>query len=287
MLLRRIISESYVRNASKLVVTIPIISPPESDRPADDYPDAERDRRVASKRLLKRCLDLGATDVMSNPMNAKCVTNLEVHAYRAHRDAALDQQALVALRRGRTRSWVGIADQKPYSYLREAMVSKLLDRICRIESEIEDVPASIGLSVSSKRQADISSAVGLWEFSAHDFNDDELVEAAMVMFKHALSMPELAPWRISTGMCWLTCLSPLLAFAARLTNTPPRPTTPLSSRLPAGLHRVCSISQLSPRGRRPAGNVPLPCLYWLTALLSAFVSRDRYQDAIREASGTV
>ncbi|KAK3302333.1 uncharacterized protein B0T15DRAFT_404466 [Chaetomium strumarium] len=190
-LLRRIVSEAYIGNSSKLVVTVPVVALPTGD------PSCET-RRAANRRMLKECLDFGATDVMESPMNAKCINNLEVHVYRAHLDAARDQQALLALRRGRKRSWVGVNDEMPFSYLREAMVSKLLDRICRTESEIEDVPASISLPVSTAKQAEISSAVGRWHFSAHELTDDELVVAAMVMFKHALSMPELAPWRIST-----------------------------------------------------------------------------------------
>ncbi|KAJ4304231.1 3',5'-cyclic-nucleotide phosphodiesterase [Collariella sp. IMI 366227] len=205
-LLRRVISESYVRNVAKLVVTVPIIGGPYGD----DYGANEAGDKVVvgdrssqgyqatNKRMLKKCLDLGATDVMASPMNAKCISNLEVLAYRAHLDAARDQKALIELRRGRKRSWVGIGEEKPFAYLREAMVSKLMSWICRIGSETEDVLASIKLSISAEKQAEITSAVGQWHFCAHDFTDDELIVAALVMFKHALSMPELEPWRIPT-----------------------------------------------------------------------------------------
>ncbi|KAL2260511.1 hypothetical protein VTK26DRAFT_5455 [Humicola hyalothermophila] len=152
--------------------------------------------------MVKKCLDLGATDVMTNPMNGKCIANLEVHAYRAHRDASRDQKAILELRKGRKRSWVGISEEKPFAYLREAMVSKLMNWICRIGSETEDGLGSIKLTVSLEKQAEISSAVGRWHFSAHDFTDDELVVAALVMFKHALSMPELDPWRIPTDQLY-------------------------------------------------------------------------------------
>lgn len=214
-LLRRIISESYVRNASKLVVTIPIIASPYGDHFGGDSGTSETrgrtavanmrlgspdGRRAANKRMLRKCLDLGATDVMTSPMNAKCVTNLEVHAYRAQLDAARDQKALVELRRGRKRSWVGICEEKPFSYLREAMVSKLMGRICRIGSETDEVACSIKLSITAEKQAEVTSAVGQWHFCAHDFTEDELVVAALIMFKHALSMSELEPWRIPTGM---------------------------------------------------------------------------------------
>jgi hypothetical protein len=271
-LLRRIISESYVRNASKLVVTIPIIAAPYGDHFGGDggtsgtvplgSPD---DSRAANKRMLRKCLDLGATDVMTSPMNAKCVTNLEVHAYRAHLDAARDKKALVELRRGRKRSWVGICEEKPFSYLREAMVSKLMGRICRIGSETDEVACSIRLSITAEKQAEVTSAVGQWHFCAHDFTEDELVVAALVMFKHALSMPELEPWRIPTGMS--AVIIHKLPSCSPLTPSP-RSATPLSSRVPGRLQHVRPISQLSPRGRCPAGDLPLPRQHRLSASLS-------------------
>lgn len=206
VLLQRIISESYVRNTSKLVVTVPIIRSPYGSRRGEgsdsreEADDSSEDRRGADLRMAKKCLDLGATDVMTNPMNGTCIANLEVHAYRAHRDASRDQKAILELRKGRKRSWVGISEEKPFAYLREAMVSKLMNWICRIGSETEDSLGAIRLTVSLEKQTEISSAVSQWHFCAHDFTDDELVVAASVMFKHALSMPELEAWRIPTGM---------------------------------------------------------------------------------------
>ena len=278
-LLRRIISESYVRNAAKLVVTVPIVGFPYGDRPERDHDasdsweqvgidqlrlDPVENRRAANMRMLKKCLDLGATDVMTNPMHGNCVANLEVHAYRAHRDASLDQKAVLELRRGRKRSWVGISDEKPFAYLREAMVAKLMKWICRIGSETEDGLGSIKLSISFEKQAEVSSAVGQWHFCAHDFSDDELVVAASVMFKHALSMPEMEPWRIPTGTCRARVFDLCLLFADLSRS---RPTVPLSSRLPRCLQRIRPLSQLPPRGRCSAGNLPLPCLHRIVAAL--------------------
>lgn len=213
-LMQKIISESYVRNASKLAVTIPMVAFPNGSR-SEDVQDSSavdggtplgsqrlkssEDHRVAKRMMVKKCLDLGATDVMSSPMNAKCITNLEVHAYRAHRDATREQKALLEIRRGRKRSWVGISEEKPFSYLREAMVSKLMNWICLVENEDDDGLGSVKLSVPVERQAEVSLAVGRWHFCAHHFTDDELVVAAAAMFKHALSMPELGPWKIPTG----------------------------------------------------------------------------------------
>jgi len=267
-LLQRIISESYVRNMSKLVVPVPVIAFPSADSPdtaqrssdvreeianAKLHPGSSENRRAANRRMLKKCLDLGATDVMASPMNGKCITNLEVHAYRARRQAARDQNALLELRRGRKRSWVGISDEKPYAYLREAMVSGLMNGICRVGgNDADDMAAAVRISVSSEKHAEIAHAVGKWHFCAHSFTDDELILAAAVMFKHALAMPELEKWRLPTGTCdrsptftpsaWLFCpvLTPPL-FLARF-----RPVVQFPHRVPSRLQRLRTISQLSP-----------------------------------------
>jgi hypothetical protein len=56
------------------------------------------------------------------------------------------------------------------------------------------------LNIACDRKALVAQAVGTWEFSAHDFDSDELLYAALTMLQHALKMPELAKWRIPTGM---------------------------------------------------------------------------------------
>ncbi|KAH6624658.1 hypothetical protein B0J18DRAFT_185386 [Chaetomium sp. MPI-SDFR-AT-0129] len=252
-LLRRIMSESYVRNVSKLVVTVPIVVTPDGNQPTS------QERRAANKRMLRKCLDAGATDVMTSPMNSKCVTNLEVHAYRAQRDAARDQKALVELRQGRKRSWVGIYEEKPFSYLREAMVSKLMGRICRTGSETEDVASNIRLSITAEKQAEVTSAVGQWHFCAHDFTEDELVVAALVMFKHALSMPELEPWRIPTDQLHRFLLA---CRAAYNTFVPYHNFRHVVDVLQATFHFLVSIGSLPPypsaSGSQPAARPKSP-----------------------------
>lgn len=213
-LLQRVVSESYMRSISKLVLPVPlVVFPPPERTEGNDGSAAPKDeaakgillacsaatRRAANRRLLKRCLDLGATDVMSNPMNIKCITNLEVHAYRAYRDAARDQRSVLEVRRGRKRSWVGVNEEKPFAYLREAMVSSLMNGICRLGPESDSRMANVRVFVSPERQSRVAIAVGQWHFSAHEFTDDELIVAASIVFKHALAMPELEKWRIPAG----------------------------------------------------------------------------------------
>lgn len=55
--------------------------------------------------------------------------------------------------------------------------------------------------LSDERKPVVEAAVGTWAFSAHDFNDDELLYGALVMMKHALQMPELEQWAIPEGRC--------------------------------------------------------------------------------------
>ena len=247
-LLKRIVSESYLRNLSNLVVPVSLVAFPPHDEldPALDGRDASdefanrnlqsapcRRRHGANRRILRKCLDLGATDVMASPMNVKCITNLEVHTYRAHRDAARDQKAFLEVRQGRKRSWVGITEEKPFAYLREAMVSSLMSRICRIDGVANEDPIAVKIVIPASRESAITSAVGHWHFCAHDFDDDELIIAASAMFEHALSCPELEPWRIPTGTYMISCLSlshsifktciPFLSlFRAVIVSCPPR-----------------------------------------------------------------
>ncbi|RYP52990.1 hypothetical protein DL768_001984 [Monosporascus sp. mg162] len=212
-LLERIVYETHLRNLSRLVVPIPVIRFPllqspsatsesinEPTEPAyanylSERPDPASGS-LTNRALLRKCLDSGAMDVMASPLHVKTLTSLEVHAYRAHKKASKEQQSYLEIRRGRKRSWVGMHEEKPFSYLREAMVSGLMSGICQLGNESEVHIGSVRINVSSERRAEIAEAIGKWHFSAHDFCDDSLLVAASLMFKHALSMRELEQWRI-------------------------------------------------------------------------------------------
>ncbi|KAF4124153.1 3',5'-cyclic-nucleotide phosphodiesterase [Geosmithia morbida] len=211
-LMQKLIVEARLRNIAKLVVPVPIIRQPELE-PAPAEPTSTETAQamtdgavehqpmssgLANNRdIIRRCLELGAADVVIGPLSQRCIATLETCAYRAHRDAIKEHEELLEIKRGRQRSWVGVSDEKPFAYLREAMVSGLMKRICRLGPEDSQI-TGIQISVSSERQAEIADAVGHWHFSAHLFTDDELVVASMIMFKHTLSMPDLEKWRIPT-----------------------------------------------------------------------------------------
>lgn len=147
-----------------------------------------------------RYLDIGAVDVLTSPFLRERLPGLASHAYRAHKEMAREQRALVAMKSGRKRSWVGLDNQKPYAYLREAMVSGLMDGICKLGEEDEDPPGHVRIVVQPGRREKVGNAIGIWHFSAHEFSDDELLHGAMLMLQHALTMPELQNFRITAGM---------------------------------------------------------------------------------------
>jgi len=186
-LLQRIISEAHLRSLSKLIIPIPVISWTSSSSSSSSSSSV--------LGLVQRCIELGAVDVATSPLSAAGVLNLRKCIYKAHQDAVREQRMLMQVRRGRQRSWVGVSEGKPYAYLREAMVSGLMKHICRPGDGDERI-SNVQLTVSSERRAAIAVAVGQWSFNAHAFTDDELIVAAMVMFRHALDMPELEHWRI-------------------------------------------------------------------------------------------
>ncbi|EPE30036.1 HD-domain/PDEase-like protein [Glarea lozoyensis ATCC 20868] len=214
-LLQWIVSEIQYQSLSKLIVPVALVTIPETtsspgrgrtDSRTGGYLDFDPFATPKKQATLvtpldqvrtMKYLDLGAVDVLTSPLLQDRLPSLAVHAYRAHKDASKDQRALLELKRGRKRSWVGVDDQKPYAYLREAMVSGLMDGICKLGGD--DEPFSYNrIAVALDRREKIASAIGSWSFSAHDFTDDELLHAALLMLQHALEMPELERWRIST-----------------------------------------------------------------------------------------
>ncbi|KAF4624014.1 hypothetical protein G7Y89_g14162 [Cudoniella acicularis] len=216
-LLQWIASEIQYQSLSKLIVPVALVAIPDNNslhvapRGRTDTrmgghlnfdPFASPKRRAGvvtpldQMRTIKY-LDIGAVDVLTSPLLPDRLPSLAVHAYRAHKDASKEQRALLELKRGRKRSWVGVDDQKQYAYLREAMVSELMDGICKVGGEDEPI-SHIRITVALDRREKIAAAVGSWHFSAHDFTDDELLHASLLMLQHALAMPELERWRIST-----------------------------------------------------------------------------------------
>ncbi|CAG8972282.1 hypothetical protein HYALB_00001680 [Hymenoscyphus albidus] len=215
-LLQWIASEIQYQSLSKLIVPVALVTVPDHEEergrtgsrdsrsgehlsldPFASVPKKRKPTATLDQGRTMKYLDAGAVDVLTSPLLPDRLPSLAIHAYRAHKDASKEHRALLELKRGRKRSWVGVDDQKPYAYLREAMVSGLMDGICKLGGE--DEPFSYNrITVALDRREKIASAIGTWSFSAHDFTDDELLHAALLMLQHALTMPELERWRIST-----------------------------------------------------------------------------------------
>ncbi|KAH8815665.1 hypothetical protein F5884DRAFT_187352 [Xylogone sp. PMI_703] len=214
-LLEWISSEIQFQSLSKLIIPVAVIDDSEenssefaSNSPSSPSllnrdPFASTGQRPA--RLLvpldqartMKYMDAGAIDVLTSPLVHERLPSLAIHAYRAYKDATQNQRQLLEIKKRRKRSWVGVEEQQPYAYLREAMVSGLMDGICKLGSD-EEPYANVRIIIDSDRQQKVADAIGTWSFSAHDFTDDELLHAAVLMLEHTLQLPELAKWKIST-----------------------------------------------------------------------------------------
>lgn len=91
---------------------------------------SEDTSRAESLGLWTDLLNVGASDIMTSPTSPSRVEGLLAHAHASPRN----QPGVHDSQPQRRTSWVGIGNQigsqKPYAYLREAMVSSLMDRIC-------------------------------------------------------------------------------------------------------------------------------------------------------------
>ena len=197
-LLSRIAADLQVEEGTKLIIPVAIVQPKRKDSHAPD--DSIPATGVIDPQTMLNCLEAGALDVVQSPLDKAGILGLTVHAYRIYKTAKKEQAGFLAQARGRRKqSWVGVEEEeKPYAYMREAMVKKLLKGICEPETVIEDYQHR-DLHVEDQRKEVIAREVGKWGFCGHDFSEDELVYAGYLMLEHALQMSELQQWRISQG----------------------------------------------------------------------------------------
>ncbi|KAL1613000.1 3',5'-cyclic-nucleotide phosphodiesterase [Paraconiothyrium brasiliense] len=194
-LLTHISSEIATKNFSRLVIPVVILSGLDREWASNTLPSptVHGSQVLTDAVRLVRYLDAGAVDVLSSPLSKDTVHGLVIHAYRVHKEVAREEASFLTTKRNRKLSWVGLNDQKPYAYLREAMVSNLMGGICNPETIGESLESK-DIFVDEERKEVIARAVGTWAFSAHDFTDDELLFGALLMLKHALKMPEVEEW---------------------------------------------------------------------------------------------
>ncbi|KAL4779297.1 hypothetical protein BJX76DRAFT_94015 [Aspergillus varians] len=188
-------SDIQTQDAPNLVIPVAVLRPPPRD------PTSAQQQQPAytpKPQHISRCLDAGAVDVLAGPLDKVRIQSLVVHAYRIRKTALREQSRFLSRRKLRKHSWVGVHDQQPYSYLREAMVSKLMKGICNPEDVVEELHDG-EFEVTEEREAYVKERLGQWNFTAHEFSDDELVFAAYSMLQHAFTIPELDEWRLTPG----------------------------------------------------------------------------------------
>lgn len=223
-LLSRIASDLQVDEGVKLIIPVAVVKPKRKDS-YDTALDRKQHNEVTRApygsetapstiadtsdsidgRLMLQCLDAGATDVVQGPLDKAAIMGLTVHAYRIYKSARAEQSHFMSRARGRKQSWVGVEEEKPYAYLREAMVRKLLKGICDPQEFIEDYQHR-DLYIEEERKAAVAEEVGKWSYSGQDFTEDELVYAGYYMLNHALQVPELSKWKM--GESKFICILP-------------------------------------------------------------------------------
>lgn len=104
-------------------------------------PGAHGSHMLTNPARMIRYLDAGAVDVLTSPLSKERVHGLAVHAYRVNKEV-MRQNASFLSRRNRKLSWVGVEEERPFAYLREAMVANLMDKICN--------PQNVGESIDPK-----------------------------------------------------------------------------------------------------------------------------------------
>jgi hypothetical protein len=131
-LLAHLGTDIRAKKLSQLIVPIAVIDLPETTQEAD-FP--ERQHASLDDARFMRLVDAGAIDVLTRPLSDDRMRNLAILGYRMFRDFTKSNSSFLASKRQRKMSWVGVEPEKPYSYLREAMVSNLMSGICSPEPD--------------------------------------------------------------------------------------------------------------------------------------------------------
>lgn len=149
-LLSGVSTDIQVQDGPKLVIPIAILRVTGSDAPEPTSESQSKHPITLEHKQIARCLDAGAVDVLMAPLDRSRLQGLVVHAYRYHRSAQREMSRFLAHKKNRKLSWVGVHDEQPYAYLREAMVSKLMKGICNPEEIIEEFQERYVSSLTSR-----------------------------------------------------------------------------------------------------------------------------------------
>ncbi|KAL3481209.1 hypothetical protein BJX99DRAFT_180968 [Aspergillus californicus] len=197
-LLAGLSTDLHVQESSNLIIPVAILRPLPRDTTSTPNNKRQDVTYTPPPHHISKCLDAGAVDVLPAPLDNARVTSLVIHAYRVRKSALREKSRFMSRRKMRKHSWVGVHDEQPYSYLREAMVSKLMKGICNPEDIVDELQDG-DYYVSEEREEYVKQRLGQWDFTAHDYSDDELVFAAYEILQHAFSLAELEEWRLTPG----------------------------------------------------------------------------------------
>ena len=141
--LLHVAAEQREHALSKLVVPVVLLSGVQQDSawstPALSTAGIPSPQMSNESVRMTRYLDAGATDVLSSPLSRDRAHGLVAHVYRTYKEHAQSASGFLMEKRRRKLSWVGVDETKPYAYLRESMVSKLMDNICNPSSNIGSI----------------------------------------------------------------------------------------------------------------------------------------------------
>lgn len=132
--LRHVRSEALMNNIPNVVMPVAVLrqSLKKGFRIADNSLFGQSDpfnpTAGEQRDQTQRLLDAGAIDVVTTPVSSDRAHAMLTHAYRIQRDYFTNTYQFARARR--KSSWMGPGEVKPFSYLREAMVSRLMDGIC-------------------------------------------------------------------------------------------------------------------------------------------------------------
>ncbi|KAL9627068.1 MAG: hypothetical protein Q9164_007716, partial [Protoblastenia rupestris] len=202
--LRHVVSEKRTRHSWANVTPIVMLEntgpiPIPLGKATDALSTPDRGRKLPNSELNRRAfasnsqyLGLGAVDVLQSPLSAERAQCLPAHAYKTSQDV-LRAEGGGSAPGSRKASWVGINENKPFSYLRESMVSGLMDRIC--DPDYPEKPFDPNeLQVPQARKLAVKKSIGVWSFSAHEYSDDELLYGAMATFCFLIEIGAIPPF---------------------------------------------------------------------------------------------
>lgn len=120
-LLSGLSADIQVQESPNLIVPVVILRSPQGVPTSAPTDEQRGDVAIPGPHQISKCLDAGAVDVLAAPLDKARVQGLTVHAYRIRKSALKEQSRFLSRKKLRKHSWVGVHDEQPYAYLREAM----------------------------------------------------------------------------------------------------------------------------------------------------------------------